>query len=104
MRGQIEVRVLMQREGLSGEVVNLFPSWHTGIIHGDDGYDVTFSDESLAVGFDYREVFVGLRVSYGVFFAAGVKVPAAINVLPDRTAPACESDNPEDSVTPRLVG
>jgi hypothetical protein len=104
MMRQIEVRVLMQREGLSGEVVNLFPSWHTGIIHGDDGYDVTFSDESLAVGFDYSEVFVGLRVSYGVFFAAGVKVPSAINVLPDRTAPECGPDNLEDSVTPRLVG
>lgn len=37
MTGRIKVRELMQREGLKGEVVNLFPSWHTGIIQGDDG-------------------------------------------------------------------
>lgn len=47
MRARIRVTELMQREGLSGEVVNLFPSCHTGIIHGDDGYDVAFDDESL---------------------------------------------------------
>ena len=82
MTGRIKVRELMQREGLKGEVVNLFPSWHTGIIHGDDGYDVTFSDDSLVVGFSYSELSLGLRVSYSVFFAAGAKVPTAINMQP----------------------
>jgi hypothetical protein len=82
MTGRIKVRELMQREGLKGEVVNLFPSWRTGIIHGDDAYDVAFDDESLVVGFGYRELAVGLRVSYGVFFAVGSRVPTAINVTP----------------------
>jgi len=80
MTGRIKVKELMQREGLKGEVVILFPSRHTGIIHGDDGFDVTFSDDSLVVGFSYGELSVGLRVSYGVFFAAGAKVPRAINM------------------------
>lgn len=80
MAGRIKVKELMEREGLKGEVVNLFPSWHTGIIHGDDGYDVAFDEESLLVGFSYGELSVGLRVSYGVFFATGAKVPTAINV------------------------
>jgi hypothetical protein len=53
MTGRIRVRVLMQREGPKGEVVNLFPSRRTGIIHREDGYDVTFSDDSLVVGFSY---------------------------------------------------
>jgi hypothetical protein len=46
----------MQREGLSGEVVTLFHS--------------------------YSEIGIGLRVSYGIFFATGAKVPTAINVQP----------------------
>jgi hypothetical protein len=72
----------IQREDLRGEVVKLFPSWHTGIIHGDDGYDVTFSEDSLVLGFSYAEVSLGLRVSYGVLFAAGAKVPTAFNLKP----------------------
>ncbi len=80
MTTRIKVRELMEREGLKGEVVNLFPSWHTGTIHGDDGYVVTFSDDSLVVGFSYGELSPGLRVSYGVFFATGAKVPTAINM------------------------
>ncbi len=82
MRGRTKVRELMQREGLNGEVVNLCPSRSSGIIHGDDGYDVAFNDESLVVGFGYGEIAVGLRVSYSIFFAAGAKVPSAINVKP----------------------
>jgi hypothetical protein len=46
----VKIRELMQREGLTGEVVTLFHSRSTGIIHGDDGYDVTFNEESLVVG------------------------------------------------------
>jgi hypothetical protein len=82
MRRGVKVRELMQREGLSGEVVTLFHSGRTGIIHGDDGYDVTFNEESLIVGLTYSQVGIGLRVSYGVFFGAGAKVPTAINVRP----------------------
>jgi hypothetical protein len=91
MTGRIKVRELMQKEGLTGEVVNLFPSWRTGIIHGDDGYDVAFSDDSLVVGFNYREVSVGLRVSYGVFFAVGAKVPTAVILEPTHADQAKES-------------
>ena len=50
MKRRVKVRELMQREGLSGEVVQLFYSRRAGIIHGDDGYDVTFNAESLVVG------------------------------------------------------
>lgn len=82
MRRRVKVTELMQREGLNGEVVGLFPPRATGIIHGDDGYDVAFNDESLVVGFGYGEIAVGLRVSYGIFFAAGAKVPSAINFKP----------------------
>jgi hypothetical protein len=82
MRGRIRVGELIQREGLTGEVVNLCHSWHTGIIHGDDGYDVSFGDDSLALGFPYRKIAVGLRVSYGIYFAAGARVPTAINLKP----------------------
>ena len=57
MRRRIKVRELMQREGLNGEVVKLLPSRSTGIIHGDDGYDVTFNEESLVVGLGYGELF-----------------------------------------------
>lgn len=96
MRRGVRVRELMQREGLSGEVVTLSYSQRTGIIHGDDGYDVTFNEESLVVGLAYREVSVGLRVSYGIFFAARAKVPTAINVRPasgSRTETAQETEN-----------
>jgi len=82
MKRRVKVRELMQREGLSGEVITLFHSRRTGIIHGDDGYDVTFNEQSLAVGLCYRDLGIGSRVSYGVFFAAGSKLPTAINVMP----------------------
>ena len=63
MRRRGKVRELMQREGLHGEIVPLFPSQSTGITHGDDGYDVTFKEESLVVGLGYRELGLGLKVS-----------------------------------------
>ena len=53
----------MQREGLRGEIMQLFHAQCTGIIHGDDGYDVTFKEESLVVGLGYRELGLGLKVS-----------------------------------------
>ncbi len=83
MKRRIKVRELMRREGLRVEVVELFHSRNTGLIHGDDGYDVTFNQESLVVGLSYPELSLGLRVSYGVFFAMGAKVPTAINVQPE---------------------
>ncbi len=43
MRTRVKIGELKQREGLSGKVVTLFHSQSTGIIHGDDGYDVTFN-------------------------------------------------------------
>lgn len=82
MKRRIRVTELMQREGLRGEVVQLFYSRSTGIIHGEDGYDVTFNEESLVVGLSYVELGLGLRVSYGLFFATGAKLPTAINVQP----------------------
>jgi len=82
MTGRIKVAELMQREGLRGEVVKLFPSWKTEIIRGDDGYDVTFSEDSLVVGFSYGDLSLGLRVSYSLFFAVGAKVPTTINLEP----------------------
>ncbi len=104
MTGRIKVKELMQKQGLRGEVVSLFLSRHTGIIHGDDGYDVTFSDDSLVVGLAYRKLSLGMRVSYGVFFARGAKVPTAINmqrVQVDQTEAAGEL---ADKVPPRQVG
>jgi hypothetical protein len=82
MRSRVKIGKPMQREGLSGEVVTLFHSRSTGVIHGDDGNDVTFNEESLVVGLAYSEIGIGLRVSYGIFFATGAKVPTAINVQP----------------------
>lgn len=82
MKRRINVKELMRREGLRGEVVQLFHSPRTGIIHGDDGYDVAFNPESLVVGAGYDELEIGLRVSYGIFFATGAKLPTAINVRP----------------------
>ena len=40
MRTRVKVRELAQREGLRGEIVQLFHSQNTGIIHGDNECDV----------------------------------------------------------------
>lgn len=66
------MRELMRQEGLRGEIVQLFHSQNTEIIHGDDGYDVAFSEESLVVGLCYRELGLGLKVSYGIFLRRDV--------------------------------
>jgi hypothetical protein len=99
MRRGVKVRELMQREGLSGAVVVLFHSGLTGIIHGDDGYDVTFNEESLVVGLAYGEVGIGLRVSYGIFFATGAMVPTAINVRPASCSRTETTPDPENAVS-----
>lgn len=82
MKKRLKVRELMQRERLRGEIVELFHLRNTGMIHGEDGYDVAFNQESLVVGLSYRKLSLGLRVTYGIFFATGAKVPTDINVMP----------------------
>ena len=104
MRRGVKVRELMQREGLSGEVVQLFHSGSTGIIHGDDGYDVTFNEESLVVGLSYGELSLGLRVSYGIFFATGAKIPTAINVQPAIRRSSRTTQDAENVVSARAGG
>ncbi len=94
MRRGVKVRELMQRVGLTGEVVALFHSGRTGMIHGNDGYDVTFTEDSLVVGLAYGDVGIGQQVYYGIFFAKGAKVPTAINV---RTASDSRAETPQDA-------
>lgn len=65
---------------------------------------MTFNDDSLVVGFSYGELSVGLRVSYGVFFAAGAKVPTAINMQPVRADQTEGASELADKVTARQVG
>jgi hypothetical protein len=79
MKRRVKVRGLMRREGCAGEIVELFHVRNIGMIHRDDGYDVTFDQESIVVG-SYRELSLGLKATYGSFFATGAK--AAINVMP----------------------
>lgn len=38
------------------------------MIHANDGYDVTFDEESLAVGLGYSKLSLGLGVSDGLLF------------------------------------
>jgi len=94
----------MQREGLTGEVVTLFHSRSTGIIHGDDGYDVTFNEESLVVGLTYCEIGIGQRVSYGIFFATGAKLPTAINVQPASSGRTEATKDSESTLSARAGG
>ena len=104
MRRGVKVRELMQKEGLSGEVVTLFHSGRTRIIHGDDGYDVTFNEESLVVGLSYGELSLGLRVSYGIFFATGAKLPTAINLQPAIGGPTATPADAENVLSARPGG
>ena len=80
MKKRLKVRELMQRA--RGEIVELFHLRNAGTVHGEDGYDVVFNQESLVVGLSYRELSLGLRVTYGIVFATGAKVPTDINVMP----------------------
>jgi hypothetical protein len=82
MMNRIKVAELMRKEGIQGKVIKLFPSWHTGIIHGEEGTDVTFGEDSLVAGFSYSELCLGLCVSYSFSFATGAKVPTAVNLEP----------------------
>jgi hypothetical protein len=100
----MRVRELMQREGLRGEIVQLFHSRRTGMIHGDDGYDVTFNEESLVVGLSYGELSLGLRVSYGIFFATGATLPTGINVQPAVGGPNATSEDAESVISARAGG
>ncbi len=104
MRSRVKIGELMQREGLSGEVVTLFHSRSTGIIHGDDGYDVTFNEESLVVGLAYSKLGIGLRVSYGIFFSTGAKVPTAINVQPASGGRTEATQDSESALSARAGG
>jgi hypothetical protein len=78
MKRRTRVKELMQREGLRGEIVQLFHSRRTGMIRGYDGYDVTFNEESLVVGLSYGELSLGLKVSYGSFSPRGRSFPLAL--------------------------
>ncbi len=104
MRRRIRVRELMQRDGLRGEIMQLFHSRRTGMIHGDDGYDVTFNEESLVVGLSYGELSLGLKVSYGIFFATGAKLPTGINVQPAVGGPTATSEDAENVISARAGG
>ena len=50
MKKRFKVRELMQRERLRGEIVEFFHLRNTGMIHGEEGYDVAFNQESLDGG------------------------------------------------------
>ncbi len=104
MKRRTRVKELIQREGLRGEIVQLFHSRRTGIIHGDDGYDVTFKEESLVVGLSYRELSLGLKVSYGIFFATGAKLPTGINVQPAVGGPTAATEDAENVISARAGG
>lgn len=104
MKRRVKVRELMQREGLSGKIIQLLYSRRTGIIHGDDGYDVTFNAESLVVGLAYGELGIGLRVSYGIFFATGAKLPTAINMRPACGQRAEATQDSENVVSAKAGG
>jgi hypothetical protein len=91
----------MQREGLRGEIVQLFHSGRTGMIHG---YYVTFNEESLVVGMSYGELSLGLKVSYGIFFATGAKLPSAINVQPAVGGPTETTEDAESAISTKAGG
>ena len=67
---------------MQGEILELFHLRNIGMIHRVDGYDVTFDQESFVMGLTYRELDLGLKVTCGIFFATGAKVPTAINAMP----------------------
>lgn len=104
MKKRISVSELMQREGLRGEIVQLCHSRRTGMIHGYDGYDVTFNEESLVVGLSYGELSLGLKVSYGIFFATGAKLRTGINVQPAVGSPAETAKDAENVLSARAGG
>jgi hypothetical protein len=74
------------------------------MIHGDDGYEVTFNEESLVVGLSYSELSLGLKVSYGIFFATGAKLPTGINVQPSVGGPIDTTEGAESVISARAGG
>ena len=84
MTGRIKLAELKQREGLQGEVFRLFPSWHTGIIRGDDGNDVTFCEDWVKLQAGRKCITVpGRHVLVGVtgLFAREVRLPVGMPVV-----------------------
>lgn len=81
MTRRVSVKKLIRAEKLSGEVTRLFRHWSSGIIHGDDGFDVAFNFLSTE-GVSYSDLCLGQRVSYRLHFPKGGKVPVATHVQP----------------------
>jgi hypothetical protein len=65
---------------------------------------VAFNEESLVVGLSYGELSLGLKVSYGIFFAAGAKLPAGISVQPAAGGPTETTEDAEDVLSARAGG
>ena len=65
---------------------------------------MSFSEESLVVGLGYGELGIGLRVSYGIFFATGAKLPTAINVQPAVGGPTKTTEDAENVISARAGG
>lgn len=84
MTGRVPIRKLNGRK-LKGTVVCLFREQNTGILRGDDGYDVGFHAVVVA-GAAYKDLFAGERVTYQLSFSKNRKVPTAMNVQPDRSS------------------
>jgi len=81
MTGSVPIRKLNGQK-LKGEIVRLFHRQDTGIIRGDDGYDVGFHALSVE-GTSYAALFLGERVTYQLSFSRNGKIPTAMNVQPD---------------------
>jgi hypothetical protein len=83
MTRRVSVKKLTRAEKLSGEVTRLFRRWSSGIIHGDDGFDVAFNF-LCTEGVSYSDLTLGQRVSYRLHFPKHGKVPVATHVQPSR--------------------
>ncbi len=83
MKRSMAIKNLASGQKLKGEIVLLFRPKNTGIIRGDDGYDVGFHALSV-VGATYRDLCLGERVIYQLSFPRNGKIPTAMNVHPDR--------------------
>jgi hypothetical protein len=107
MTRRISVKKLVRAEKLSGEIARLFRRWSSGIIHGDDGFDVAFNFLSTE-GVSYSDLCLGQRVSYRLHFPKDGKVPVATHVQPSVEQSTNSHDGekkelePED-LEPRVV-
>lgn len=82
MTGCMPIRKLNGQK-LKGAIVCLFREQSTGIIRGDDGYDVGFHALAVA-GAAYKDLFAGERVTYQLSFSKNGKVATAMSLQPDR--------------------